>query len=67
MNTADEIRHLVVVARLTCLQEQHNAATNRLTVEQQLVNWLDWEMSDLWIEKAALERTGGYPRDVLFT
>lgn len=67
MNTVDEVRHRVIVARLDQLQQDYDAAMKRLLNIKQYVDWLNYEMSDLWIEKAALEREGGYPPSVLFT
>ena len=67
MNIAEQIRFRVVIARLDTLQREYDRAMQRLAAERNLVNWIDWEMSALWIEKAALERQGGYPREQLFT
>jgi hypothetical protein len=67
MKINDEIRFKVIVCRLDQLQLDHDAALEQLTAQQKLVNWIDWEMSALWIEKAALERQNGYPLGRLFT
>lgn len=67
MKIEDEIRHRVVIARLEQLQREHDSAMARLKAEKKLATWIDWEMSELWIEKAALERKNGYPPGMLFT
>lgn len=69
MKTADEIRYSVIVLRLDVLQRQHDEAIDRLNALKQLSQWIDWEMSELWIEKAALERRGDveYPQGTVFS
>lgn len=67
MNTVDTVRLRVIVCRIEELERNYAVAMKRLQAEKELLNWMDSEMSDLWIEKAALERKGGYMTAVSFT
>lgn len=69
MNAIDEIRYTVVVARLEILQKNYDKALERLLDAKQLTDWLNYEMAELWIEKAALERRGDveYPHGTVFS
>lgn len=56
MKTVDQIRHHVIVLRLDSLQREYDEAMARLTDQKQRVDWINAEMAELWLEKAALER-----------
>lgn len=59
MNAIDEIRYAVVVARLESLQKDYDLIVDRLSDIKRMADWIDHEMAELWIEKAALERSDG--------